>query len=553
MKTITQAVLCEVAYTLLSKTTTMYPKNFLNKLLSGLSSEDNPSSKSVLFSIAENIIAATEGSVSLCQDTGVPAFHIYLNPSIEVKGDIETALMEATSRATLEVPMRCNVVEPFTFQNPGNNTGWGTPFIYYHYSSQPGPMRIRAELKGFGGEIKSTADWVFTSTENMADAVLAYVLNNVILSRGEGCMPGFLGIGVGGYVSEAMLNAKNAVFRELSQTRTQIPASEEERFLRELEGRIFRCVNRLRLGPMGAGGRTTTLGVYLERRGTHTSVAPVCVSQQCWASRGSEALLDECSVKYLTPHLEREDVPAVREFLAAVSSQSGDNGNIYELTTPITFEQLSKLRVGDVVYLSGTICTSRDGSHRRMVEIVKSGHNEDIPEEILSNGIIYHCAPVVFPEPHRWSIVSAGPTTSSRFTKDSAFLVESGIIKAAIGKGTMGDEMIRALKGKGVYLTAVGGCAVSYRKMIRKVDVKWLDMGYPEAVWIFDVERFGPLIVSIDSTGMSASRNIMGEVYENARKIYEEEGMDPNKRYIQYPQTFAGMSLEEVFAIGKLA
>ena len=113
--------------------------------------------------------------------------------------------------------------------------------------------------------------------------------------------------------------------------------------------------------------------------------------------------------------------------------------------------------------------------------------------------------------------------------------------------------MIRALKGKGVYLTAVGGCAVSYRKMIRKVDVKWLDMGYPEAVWIFDVERFGPLIVSIDSTGMSASRNIMGEVYENARKIYEEEGMDPNKRYIQYPQTFAGMSLEEVFAIGKLA
>ena len=130
--------------------------------------------------------------------------------------------MEATSRATLEIPMRCNVVEPFTFQNPGNNTGWGTPFIYYHYSSQPGPMRIRAELKGFGGEIKSTADWVFTSTENMADAVLAYVLNNVILSRGEGCIPGFLGIGVGGYLSEAMMNAKNAVFRELVRPRYKV-------------------------------------------------------------------------------------------------------------------------------------------------------------------------------------------------------------------------------------------------------------------------------------------------------------------------------------------
>lgn len=553
MKTITQAVLCEVAYTLLSKTTTMYPKNFLKMLLSGLKNEDNSSSKSVLFSIAENIIAAAEGSISLCQDTGVPAFHIYLNPSIEVRGDIETALTEATSRATIEVPIRRNVIEPFTFQNPGNNTGWGTPFIYYHYSSQPGPMRIRAELKGFGGEIKSTSDWVFTSTENMADAVLAYVLNNMILSRGEGCIPGFLGIGVGGYVSEAMLNAKNAVFRELSQTSTKIPASEAERFLRELEGRIFRCVNRLRLGPMGSGGRTTTLGVYLERRGTHTSVAPVCVSQQCWASRGSEALLDECSVKYITPHLEREDIPAVKEFLAATFSQSVDKGNVYELTTPITSEQLSKLRVGDVVYLSGTICTSRDGSHRRMVEMVQNGHKEEIPEEILSNGIIYHCAPVISQEPHGWSIISAGPTTSSRFTKDSAFLVESGTIKAAIGKGTMGDEMIRALKGKGVFMTAVGGCAVSYRKMIRKADVKWLDLGYPEAVWIFDVERFGPLIVSIDSTGISASRNIMDQVFENARRIYQEEGMDPNKRYIQYPQTFAGLSLEEVIATGKLS
>jgi fumarate hydratase, class I len=525
----------------------------MNMLLSGLRSEDSPSSKSVLFSIAENIIAATEGSISLCQDTGVPAFHIYLNPSIEVTGDIETALTEATSRATLEVPIRRNVVEPFTFQNPGNNTGWGTPFIYYHYSSQPGPMRIRAELKGFGGEIKSTSDWVFTSTENMADAVLAYVLNNVILSRGEGCIPGFLGIGVGGYVSEAMLNAKNAVFRELSQVSTQLPASDDERFLRELEGRIFRCVNRLGLGPMGSGGRTTTLGVYLERRGTHTSVAPVCVSQQCWASRGSEASLDECSVTYLTPHFEREDIPAVREFLAAAFSQSGDRGNVYELTTPITAEQLDVLRVGDVVYLSGTICTSRDGSHRRMVEMVKSGQKEKIPEEILNNGIIYHCAPVIFPEPHGWSVISAGPTTSSRFTKDSAFLVESGIIRAAIGKGTMGDEMIRALKGKGVYMTAVGGCAASFQKMIRKVDVKWLELGYPEAVWIFDVERFGPLLVSIDSTGMSASRNIMDEVFVNARSIYQEEGMDPKKRYIQYPQTFAGLSLDEVIAIGKLA
>ena len=232
--------------------------------------------------------------------------------------DIEAALIEGTQRATMEVPIRRNVVEPFTYENPGNNTGWGSPFIYYHYSSKPGPMKLRAELKGFGGEIKSTADWVFTSAESMEDAVLVYVLHNVMLSRGEGCIPGFLGVGVGGYVSEATVNAKNAVFRELSQEVPPTPKNTDDRFIRSLEHRIFRCVNRLGLGPMGGGGNTTTLGVYLERRGTHTAVAPVSVSQQCWASRGSEAAIRGNQVTFLTPHFEKADIPALREEIEAI-------------------------------------------------------------------------------------------------------------------------------------------------------------------------------------------------------------------------------------------
>ncbi len=383
MEIITEGAIRETAYKLLSNTATKYPKNFLKKIVAGFRGEDNLSSKSMILSIIENIIAATEGAASLCQDTGIPTFHVYLNPAVTIKGDIAAALQEVTIRGTAEIPIRRNVVDPFTFQNRGDNTGWGAPFVHYHYDSQPGPMKIRAELKGFGGEIKSTADWVFTSTENMADAVLAYVLSNVILSRGEGCIPGFLGIGVGGYISEATTNARNAVFRELSEVNAVCHAGDNDQFLRKQEERIFNCVNRLGLGPMGGGGKSTTLGVYLERRGTHTSVAPICVSQQCWASRGSEALLGEDYVKYITPHFGTEDIPMVRDLLSAEFSKSAGKGNIYELTTPMTSDQLLKLRVGDVVYVTGTICTSRDGSHRRMVEKVKHGHKEEIPEEIL--------------------------------------------------------------------------------------------------------------------------------------------------------------------------
>jgi fumarate hydratase subunit beta len=297
---------------------------------------------------------------------------------------------------------------------------------------------------------------------------------------------------------------------------------------------------------MGGGGTTTTLGVYLERRGTHTAVAPVAVSQQCWASRGSEALIAENRVEYLTSHLEREDIPAVREELSTSFSKSRMQGNVYTFDTPIDRDQLLKLRVGDVVYLNGTICTARDGAHRRMVEKLKEGRREEIPRELLDNGIVYHCGPVIAKENDHWRIDAAGPTTSSRFTDDAAFLINEGIIKTAVGKGAMGRNAVDAFKGKGVYMTAVGGCAVTYKRTINRNSVEWIDLGYPEAVWVLDVSNMGPLVVGIDSTGNSLQKEVTETVCKNVKEIYRKEGLDPHKRYTQYPQTFAGLSLEEV-------
>ena len=64
------------------------------------------------------------------------------------------------------------------------------------------------------------------------------------------------------------------------------------------------------------------------------------------------------------------------------------------------------------------------------------------------------------------------------------------------------------------------------------------------------VKNFGPLVVGIDARGNSLAENVMETVYENARRIYREEGLDPNKRYVQYPQTVAGLSLEELIQKG---
>ncbi len=541
----------DVATHLLAKTATRYPKHYLEKIIYGLEREEEETSRSVMASIIENILYGADGAHCLCQDTGYPTFHVYLNPSVSIEGDINAALVESTKKATERVPLRKNVIEPFSYKNSGNNTGWGVPIIRYHYSSCPGPMKIRAELKGFGGEIKSSFDWIFSSARSMENAVLAYILNSVLLSKGEACLPSFLGIGVGGYAADAVMNAKDAVFRELTHKAPGNSSQMYDESIDQFEKRIFRCVNQLGLGPMGIGGNTTTLGAYVERRGTHTAVTSIAVEHQCWASRASEALIFENKVDYLTPHLEAEDVPELKEKIGKILSGSRNGGNIYEFTTPVRLEDFRKLKVGDIVYLNGKICTSRDGAHRRMVEHVKAGSKKEIPEEILNSKVIYHCGPVISKEGLNWCVNAAGPTTSSRFTDDAAFLVENGIFNLAIGKGAMGKKMLNALKGRGVYLNATGGCAITYQKKITKADVKWLDLGYPEAVWVFDVGHFGPLVVNIDSKGNSLTENVMDEVYENARNIYKAEGLNPVERYVQYPLTFAGLSLEEVIEKAK--
>ena len=100
MESIPEKVISDVAYSLLAKTATQYPKNYFEKLLESLGKEENGKSKSVIATMIQNILYAAEGSASLCQDMGVPTFQVYLNPGFSIEGDVRRALTEATIRAT---------------------------------------------------------------------------------------------------------------------------------------------------------------------------------------------------------------------------------------------------------------------------------------------------------------------------------------------------------------------------------------------------------------------------------------------------------------------
>lgn len=210
-----------------------------------------------------------------------------------------------------------------------------------------------------------------------------------------------------------------------------------------------------------------------------------------------------------------------------------------EIHLPASEEEIRKLKIQDIVYVSGIVHTMRDMGHRRAVEILDRG--EKIPFN-LTDGAIWHCGPIARKINDRWEIVAAGPTSSSRFTELGADLVKRQSVRVIIGKGTMGKSMIDALKEVGgVFLVATGGCAALYAKQIVKVEnVYWLDLGMPEAVWVLKVNRLGPLVVSIDSHGNVLEHIVLERVHENITKIYGEEKIDPLRTYVWWPKKIPG-------------
>ncbi len=182
------------------------------------------------------------------------------------------------------------------------------------------------------------------------------------------------------------------------------------------------------------------------------------------------------------------------------------------LVTPVTAEDLQDIKIGDIIYLSGSLTTCRDVAHRRVVEA-----GLQIPVDVRNAGIL-HAGPIIRPLPDdKFQMVNVGPTTSMRMEKFEYEFTKRTGVRVIVGKGGMGPETARACKDFGaIHCVFPAGNAVVAAVCVEEiVEAQWRDLGMPETLWHCRVKEFGPLIVSIDSQG---------------RNYFEEKKLEYNKR-----------------------
>jgi L(+)-tartrate dehydratase beta subunit len=193
------------------------------------------------------------------------------------------------------------------------------------------------------------------------------------------------------------------------------------------------------------------------------------------------------------------------------------------LTTPISDADLARIEPGNIVYLDGLIYTGREGVYRK---IVTEGAAPPVDLRALSN-VNFHCSPAASVEAdggYRIGAVTA--TASFRFSRLMPDWFARTGCRVIIGKGGMSAQVYRDIfvPAGAVYLTTVGyGSGALLGRGIKKVEAcHWLDeLGIAQALWVFRVENFGPLIVECDLQGNSLFEQQNAQINQRIAKLYE--------------------------------
>ncbi len=255
------------------------PKDVMNSLVDSLEKEESPVAKDILSQIIENDKLAQENLVPMCQDTGLTVVFLEIGRDVHLNGDIYEAINTGVKNGYEKGYLRKSIVQdPFNRLNTKDNT----PAIIHTKIVDGDKIKIVVAPKGGGSENMSTVKMMKPS--DGVEGVKKFVLDFIDNAGGNPCPPIVVGIGIGGNLEKSALLAKEALLREINDIN---PIE----FYKDLEEELLEKINKLGIGPMGLGGRTTCLSVKIKAHPCHIAQLPVAININCHAARHKEVIL----------------------------------------------------------------------------------------------------------------------------------------------------------------------------------------------------------------------------------------------------------------------
>jgi len=284
-----------VAFNLLKLAVIYLPDDVKQALKKAHEEETSDTGKTQLKTILDNIELAEKYQAPVCQDTGTLIFYVKAGAKAKDLDKVEEALINATIKATKEIPLRPNAVDPFTQKNSGDNTGRYIPYV--NWEIVPGDkVELTVMTKGGGSENVCIGGMIVPGEG--INGLKKFVVDAVIKAGAQPCPPNILGIAIGGGADISMRLAKRTLLKPLDEPNPD-PA------IAKLEKEIFEAVNMTGIGPMGLGGKTTILGVHIDYAFRHPASFPAAVAFNCWAARRASARINaDGTVEYLTHKLK---------------------------------------------------------------------------------------------------------------------------------------------------------------------------------------------------------------------------------------------------------
>ena len=279
MRTITAQQISDTVARLCIRANKELPEDIVRAMRAAAAEEPWPLAKCTLGVLCENIDAAAEQNLPVCQDTGLACVFAELGQDVHIEGDFTQAVNEGVRRGYAEGYLRKSVVsDPLRRVNTGDNT----PAAITVELVPGDKLKLTVIPKGFGSENMSRL--AMLKPADGVEGVKRFVVETVQAAGSNPCPPIVVGVGIGGTFDKAAALAKHALLRPIDQPNADL-------YYGALEKELLGEINALGTGPQGFGGRTTALGLNIETMPTHVAGLPVAVNISCHVTRRASAVL----------------------------------------------------------------------------------------------------------------------------------------------------------------------------------------------------------------------------------------------------------------------